>query len=93
MQHWFEIIDKQQFKPLPTLLLPEPKPYPTKCITTPTHVFYGSEDGVSDIDWMRENLSDQNTSFYQIEGYGHLDFLWGVDAKEQFWDHVVGVLK
>lgn len=70
-----------------------PKRLPTKHITTPLHLFHGSDDNISDAEYMREHLGGKNnTHFYSIEGYNHMDFLWAECAKERVWDDIIRIL-
>ncbi|KAJ3192973.1 hypothetical protein HK101_005653, partial [Irineochytrium annulatum] len=51
-----------------------PVNYPTKHITAKMHLFYGSEDSITDRDHLVDHLPS-STELHEIEGYTHLDFL------------------
>jgi lysosomal acid lipase/cholesteryl ester hydrolase len=57
-----------------------PARFPTRNITTPIVLLYGSRDGLVDIAAMRRELPPDTTRERRLEGYEHLDVLWGRDV-------------
>ena len=65
--------------------------FPTKHITVPMHLFYGTHDNVSDEEFLMKQLPG-HAQFYPVDTYGHLDFLWAACAKQKVWDPILDIL-
>ncbi|GIL46967.1 hypothetical protein Vafri_3829 [Volvox africanus] len=74
----------------------EPPRYNLTAITTPLAVFTGTHDRLStplDLEYLRESLGPGVVKLSKnLEAYEHLDFIWGIDAKELLYDDVLRFL-
>jgi lysosomal acid lipase/cholesteryl ester hydrolase len=66
--------------------------YPTRHIQTDLHLFCGSRDTISDIDYLERHLP-AGTKIHTIDDYEHMDFLWAENAREDFWERMLSVLQ
>ncbi|CEP18704.1 hypothetical protein [Parasitella parasitica] len=102
--HWFQIIGSgrfQMYDETPSLLpwstvntvidhLP-PK-FPTKQITTPIAIFYGSADTLVDFDTLKNNLPPL-PYIKSIHGWEHMDFLWGRGLEHKVYPDILKLLE
>ncbi|CAO0791244.1 unnamed protein product [Mucor circinelloides] len=102
--HWFQIISSgrfQMYDETPSLLpwstvntvidhLP-PK-FPTKQITTPIAIFYGSADTLVDFDILKSNLPPLSY-VKNIHGWEHMDFLWAHGLERKVYPDILRLLE
>ncbi|EJD08022.1 alpha/beta-hydrolase [Fomitiporia mediterranea MF3/22] len=69
-----------------------PARFPTKNIKTPTVLLYGTSDSLVDIDVMRRQLPEHAVSI-PLDGYEHLDILWGKNVHEDVIPEVMVALR
>ncbi|KAG1878899.1 Alpha/Beta hydrolase protein [Suillus subluteus] len=69
-----------------------PARFPTKNIVTPIVLLYGDRDSLVDIQTMLKELPD-HTTVTRLNGYEHLDILWGKDVDKDVIPEVVNALK
>ncbi|KAI9100356.1 Alpha/Beta hydrolase protein [Phlyctochytrium arcticum] len=81
-------IDIDTFAPANT----GPCAYPTKHIRTKMVLFSGTKDEISEPEYLRRVLPEA-TTIKQVDGFGHMDFLWDPTAKERVWDDIVLTLR
>ncbi|XP_031766858.2 lipase 3-like [Galleria mellonella] len=74
-----------------------PPEYDLSKITTPVFLHYADRDPmahVNDVDRLFRELGRPAGKFrISLQSFGHLDFIWGVDAKELLFDRVINLLK
>lgn len=69
-----------------------PARFPTKNITAPIVLLWGDQDSLVDIDVMMRSLPE-HTVERRLEGYEHLDVLWGKDVHVDVIPEVLEALK
>ena len=73
----------------------EPPEFDLDAVTAPTALLAGAEDGFAApedaVELARRLPNVSETSV--VEGWGHLHFIWGRDAREEAYDRVVRSLK
>ena len=69
-----------------------PARYPTRNIVTPTVLLYGTSDSLVDINVMLRQLP-ANTVAIPLEGYEHVDILWGERVDRDVIPEVLAALK
>ena len=69
-----------------------PARFPTRNIATPIVLLYGTKDSLVDISVMKKELP-AHTVVRALEGYEHLDVLWGKDIHKDVIPEVLGALK
>ena len=69
-----------------------PAIFPTHNISAPVALFYGTIDSLVDINVMKSQLP-AHTSAMALEGYEHVDILWGKDVDKDVIPHVMTTLK
>jgi len=83
--HWFQIMRNAAFimydddvvSPIGTSVTSyRPARFPTRNIVTPIVLLYGDGDSLVDIDVLMKELPD-HTVPKRLDGYEHLDILWG----------------
>lgn len=70
-----------------------PVRFPTQNITTPIVLVYGTADSLVDIDSMLIELPEHSTTVVTLDGYEHLDVLWGSNIHVDVIPEVVGALQ
>ncbi|KAF9018470.1 alpha/beta-hydrolase [Hymenopellis radicata] len=102
--HWFQIMrnasflmyddDTTSMSPVARTSVRTYKParFPTKNIVTPIVLMYGDQDSLVDIHVMVDQLP-KHTVVRRLEGYEHLDILWGKDVDKDVIPHVLDTLK
>ncbi|CAK7897221.1 sterol esterase Tgl1p [[Candida] anglica] len=93
--HWFQVISSkkfQMFQDSDSMSGSNPIYYPLKNIKTPIHIIYGDSDSLVDIDVMKSQLPSDSTTVHRVHGHEHLDNIWGHDAKEEVFEHVIQYL-
>ena len=70
-----------------------PVRFPTRNITTPIVLLYGTADLLVDIDMMLAELPQHSTSAIPLEDYEHLDVLWGRNIHEDVIPEVINALR
>ncbi|KAJ3183984.1 cholesterol esterase [Gaertneriomyces sp. JEL0708] len=68
-----------------------PPSYPTHHLHMPTLLFAGSEDNLSDVRQLRKCFST-NVEVRVVDGYGHMDFLWAIDAEKKVWADIISAI-
>jgi hypothetical protein len=61
-----------------------------------THIFRGSRDAVisdKDFELLVGYFNQENLEVHSISDYAHLDYAWGMSAKEDIYDKIVEILK
>jgi lysosomal acid lipase/cholesteryl ester hydrolase len=69
-----------------------PARFPTKNIATPIVLLYGTNDSLVDINIMRAQLPE-HTEAKGLEGYEHVDILWGRNVDRDVIPEVLKALK
>jgi len=102
MLHWFQLINTKGFakfdygsdgnmKHYGHIYPPE---YDTTKIHTPVVLISGTEDTLSSVQdavWTREHLGNC-VAHYEILGYNHFDFIWGMNAGDVLYRRIVDVI-
>jgi lysosomal acid lipase/cholesteryl ester hydrolase len=98
--HWFQIMrhaafvmyDDDAISPIrPSVSSYHPARFPTKNIVTPIMLLYGDDDSLVDIDVLMKELPE-HTVAKKLQGYEHLDVLWGKDVHVDVIPTVLDVL-
>lgn len=75
----------------------KPPHYNLGAITTPVFLHYSPQDplaNVNDVDRLFRELGRPVGKFrIPHDSFGHLDFIWGVDAKVLVYDRVINLLR
>jgi len=66
--------------------------YPLHQITAPVHLFYGSIDLMTDIEYFKSNLP-RIDSITKVDNYDHMCFIWAKDVKSTVWTKVLDILE
>lgn len=94
--HWFQIMRNAAFHMYDDDVLAgraqHPVKFPTKNITAPIVLLWGDSDGLVDIESMRAQLPG-HTRDCKLEGYEHLDVLWGRNVHEDVIPVVLDALR
>lgn len=69
-----------------------PARFPTRNIVTPIVLMYGDSDSLVDIKQMLRELPE-HTTVKRLEGYEHLDILWGENVDKDVIPHVLDALR
>jgi lysosomal acid lipase/cholesteryl ester hydrolase len=69
-----------------------PAPFPTRNITTPIFLLYGTNDSLVDMDIMLGQLPE-GTVARGVDGYEHVDMIWGREVGKLVLPEVMRVLK
>ena len=69
-----------------------PARYPTRNIATPTVLLYGTSDSLVDINVMLRQLPPHTVAI-PLEGYEHVDILWGGQVDRDVIPEVLAALK
>lgn len=74
-----------------------PPQYDLSKVTTPVFLHYSDRDPlahVRDVDTLWAELGRPVGKFrVQMTTFSHLDFLWGIDAKELVYDRVINLIR
>jgi len=70
-----------------------PLRFPTRNIVTPIVLLYGTSDSLVDIDMMLAELPRHSTCAIPLQGYEHVDVLWGRNIHEDVIPEVVKALR
>lgn len=100
--HWSQIMrnsafhmyeeDRRASSPVAHASLERFQRFPTDQIKTSMVLIYGDQDTLIDISTLMEQLPD-NVSVHKLEGYEHLDILWGKDVHLDVIPTVLEALK
>ena len=100
--HWSQIMrnsafhmydeDRRASSPVANASLERLQRFPTDQIKTSMVLIYGDQDTLIDISTLMEQLPD-NVSVHKLEGYEHLDILWGKDVHLDVIPTVLEALK
>ncbi|KAG6381885.1 Alpha/Beta hydrolase protein [Boletus reticuloceps] len=102
--HWFQIMRESTFQmfdddvavfggPANSGKAYRPARFPTRNIETPILLLYGNRDSLMDIEAMVSALPASGTRAKKLEGYEHLDVLWGKDIDKDVFPEVVNALR
>lgn len=69
-----------------------PPKFPTKQITTPIAIFYGSADTLVDFDILKSNLPPLSY-VKNIHGWEHMDFLWAHGLERKVYPDILRLLE
>ena len=72
-----------------------PPAYQLKNVKVPVVLISGSKDTLADpkdVAWLKTQLPHV-LKFKQIKGYNHLDFIWGMSAREKVYKHLIAIIK
>ena len=72
----------------------EPPPYRVENMATPTAIFSGSNDKLSDpqdVDELRPRIANLEYS-EEIPGWNHADFLFGIDAPTRLYSKILDMM-
>lgn len=69
-----------------------PPKFPTKQITAPIAIFYGSADTLVDFDVLKSNLPPLLAYVKEIHGWEHMDFLWAHGLEEKVYPDILKLL-
>ena len=70
-----------------------PTRFPTRIIKTPILLLYGTRDILVDIEPMVSALPASGTRVRKLEGYEHLDVLWGKGVDKDVFPEVINTLR
>lgn len=70
-----------------------PVRFPTRNIETPILLLYGNRDSLVDIEAMVSALPTRCTRVKRLDGYEHLDVLWGKDIDKDVFPEVLNALR
>lgn len=70
-----------------------PVRFPTRNIETPILLLYGNRDSLVDIEAMVSVLPARGTRVKELDGYEHLDVLWGKDIDQDVYPEVLNALR
>ncbi|KAF8839438.1 alpha/beta-hydrolase [Paxillus ammoniavirescens] len=99
--HWFQIMREAAFQMYDDDVSTggalhgrayRPTRFPTRNITTPVLLVYGAVDSLVDVDVMLRELPE-HTRVCRLEGYEHLDILWGRNVHKDVIPEVVNALR
>ncbi|ABN64213.2 Triglyceride lipase-cholesterol esterase [Scheffersomyces stipitis CBS 6054] len=94
--HWFQVMSSKNFQmyhdAYSSLSGLSPVSYPLSNIRIPIHLIYGSIDSLVDIDVMCGQLPPRTTTTVAALNHEHLDNIWGDDAYEVVFKHVLHYL-
>lgn len=68
-----------------------PPKFPTKQITTPIAIFYGSDDTLVDFDTLKADLP-RLVYVKNIHGWEHMDFLWARGLERRVFPDITYLL-
>lgn len=75
----------------------KPPIFDLTCIpkTLPLWMAYGGNDALSDITDIKQTLSELQSKpeLVYLENYGHVDFIVGLNAKEEIYSHMIGFFR
>lgn len=77
----------------------EPPQYNLSNVAVPTALFYAQNDwlaGYQDVKKLYSNLPTQSAiDFYKIpfDSFNHVDFLWGIDARELVYNKMIDLMR
>lgn len=102
--HWFQIMRESTFQmfdddvavfggPANSGKAYRPARFPTRNIETPILLLYGTRDSLVDIEAMISSLPASGTRMRKLDGYEHLDVLWGKDIDKDVFPEVVNALR
>lgn len=102
--HWFQIMRESAFQMFDDDVTVfgtaansgkayRPPRFPTRNIETPILLLYGNRDSLVDIDAMVGALPVSGTRVRKLNGYEHLDILWGKDVDKDVFPEVVNALR
>jgi lysosomal acid lipase/cholesteryl ester hydrolase len=102
--HWFQIMRESTFQmfddditvfggPANSGKAYRPARFPTRNIETPILLLYGNRDSLVDIEAMVSALPARGTRVKKLDGYEHLDILWGKDIDKDVFPEVVHTLR
>lgn len=102
--HWFQIMRESAFQmfddditvfggPANSGKAYRPPRFPTRNIETPILLLYGNRDSLVDIEAMVNALPARGTRMRKLDGYEHLDILWGKDIDKDVFPEVVNALR
>ncbi|KAG9312007.1 Alpha/Beta hydrolase protein [Chiua virens] len=102
--HWFQIMRESAFQMFDDDITVfsasansgkayRPTRFPTRNIETPILLLYGNRDSLVDIEAMVDALPVNGTRVKKLDGYEHLDILWGKDIDKDVFPEVVNALK
>merc|ERR1712146_254550 len=96
--HWFQIVACNRFQQFDeqmnlqrayrTML---PASYEIGQIRCPMALFYGTDDDLTDMNWLLRQLPSSCKTF-AVDHYEHLDTIWAESAKEKIFPVVVELL-
>ncbi|KAM3955560.1 lipase 3-like [Aphomia sociella] len=99
--HYAQLINSNEFRRFNHLPIkniekygrPVPPSYDISQITAPAHLYYSLGDIITDfadVYYLSERLPNV-AGVYQMERatFTHLDYVWGIDAKEQLYDKII----
>ncbi|XP_046748452.1 lipase 3-like [Diprion similis] len=71
--------------------------YNLSAITAPVHVIYGANDYMSAVEDVEKHYTELGNpiEMYRVpdENWNHVDYLWGITAKELVYDHVISTIE
>lgn len=70
-----------------------PVRFPTRNITTPIVLLYGTDDSLVDIDAMLRELPRHSTTAIPLDGYEHVDVIWGQNIHVDVIPEVLNALR
>ncbi|KAN0074466.1 Alpha/Beta hydrolase fold [Tylopilus felleus] len=102
--HWFQIMRESTFQMFDDDITVfggsanaskayRPPQFPTRNIKTPILLLYGNRDSLVDINTMVSALPVSGTRVKKLDGYEHLDILWGKDIDKDVFPEVVNALQ
>ena len=72
-----------------------PPTYDLSKINTKIVIIYGTKDWLThpkDVRWLSRQLPNV-VKMMKVKGYNHLDFVWGLDAKDQIYEKIIKTIR
>ena len=66
--------------------------YPTRNITSSIELIYGDDDNLVNIDFLEANLPVGKVGTFKVEGYEHLEMIWGRKVRSVIAPHIINLL-
>jgi hypothetical protein len=64
-------------------------------LRVPVYTYWGTNDWLADgedFDWLKTQLSTLKGN-KTLEGYSHLDFIWGMDVGKRVYSNIIEIAK
>ena len=94
LAHWMQLANSKELRSFTDSDGKGGKVYDYSKATVPLAVFYGTDDAIVPPDAIKALIGKYGSveQSNQIEGYGHLDFIFGIDRSQRLHFDVIGLL-